>query len=173
MIRHVVQYATDQWEIFKKSQTLTDDAMLHRLGVEYDSFFLRATYYLYTSQKMGAWQFLAVIPYHMASKGALWKLFYFLHDCHNSADSLLSHMPNDDYKTRLWESANRSQFEEMLCNLSDAESYYLLNTFANMALARTDEDMDFIEAATLDLLQVSFVILLYLIAPKINMNLKK
>lgn len=153
-IRHVVQYATDQWEIFKKHQKLEDDAMLERLQVEYDAFFLRATYYLYSSQKLGAWQFLAVIPYHIVTKKTLWKLYYFLHDSDGSAENILVSPECENYAGKLWEGAMRSQFEEKLGQQSDVETYYLLNTFANMALARERDDMDFIEAATVDLLQV-------------------
>lgn len=156
LIRHVVQYATDQWEIFKNHQKLDDTAMLERLQVEYDAFFLRATYYLYSSQKLGAWQFLAVIPYHIISKKALWKLYYFLHDSDSAAENILVSSEVDDYEEKLWESATRIQFEEKLGSLSDPEIYYLLNTFANMALARDTCDMDFIHTSTLDLLHVCF-----------------
>lgn len=36
------------------------------------------------------------------------------------------------------------------------ESYFLLTTFANMAMARTFTDYDFVRAATIDLFQVSY-----------------
>jgi hypothetical protein len=40
--------------------------------------------------------------------------------------------------------------------MPDAESFYLLTTFANMAMARLDPvDRSFVRAATLDLFQVS------------------
>lgn len=154
LVRHLVQYATDQWEIFKGGAKLEDAAMLERLQVEYDAFFLRGAYYLYSSQKLGAWQFLAVVPYHVVSKRTLWKLYYFLHDSDSSAENILVSPEMEDYEGKLWETAMRSQFEEKLASLSDAEIYYLLNTFANMALARDKCDMDFIEAAAVDLLQV-------------------
>ncbi|KAK9871045.1 hypothetical protein WA026_010003 [Henosepilachna vigintioctopunctata] len=89
-IRHIVQYASDQWDRFKMKQHMDDSAMLKRLQVEYDSFFLRAVYYLYSSQKLGAWQFLAVVPYNLISINTLWKIFYFLHDSDVSAKELLT-----------------------------------------------------------------------------------
>jgi hypothetical protein len=50
----------------------------------------------------------------------------------------------------------RQQFEEKLVSMPDAESFYLLTTFANMALARSDPaDASFVRAATLDLFEVS------------------
>ncbi|CAG9856312.1 unnamed protein product [Phyllotreta striolata] len=156
-IRHVAQYATDQWEQFLMVQRLDDKAMLHRLQVEYDAFFLRAIYYLYSSQKLGAWQFLAVIPYNMVSIKTLWKVFFFLHSTDDQAVDILNPHAKDDYSRKIWEKELRGQFEEKLGCLEDAEVYYLLNTFANMALARGDADMGFIHSATLDLLHVGFL----------------
>lgn len=63
-----------------------------------------------------------------------------------------------DYKEKIWNKSLRSAFEDKLCTIADAESYYLLNTFANMALARKEDDMEFIHDAVMDLLQVIFFI---------------
>lgn len=52
--------------------------------------------------------------------------------------------------------------EEKLSELSDADTYYLLTTIATMAMARTQEDFLFIKAATLQLLEVSDLIILLL-----------
>lgn len=130
--------------------------MLERLQVEYDAFFLRAIYYLYICQKLGAWQFLAVIPYNMVTLKTLWKIFYFLHSSDKQAEEFLNPFDHEDYGKIIWESELRTQFEEKLTVLGDDEVYYLLNTFANMALARSSDDMDFIHSATVDLLKVSF-----------------
>lgn len=130
--------------------------MLERLQVEYDAFFLRATQYLYSSQKVGAWQFLAVVPYHMVSLKTLWRIFYLLHDNDDSVELILDPTSIVDYKTKLWNDSLRSQFEEKLTLLDVAESYYLLNTFANMALARGEEDLEFITATVMDLLEVFY-----------------
>ncbi|XP_063908736.1 ectopic P granules protein 5 homolog [Zophobas morio] len=157
MIRHVVQYATDQWEQFRKVPNFDDPAMMERLQVEYDAFFLRAIYYLYTSQRLGAWQFLAVIPYNLITIKTAWKIFYFLHDSDLCAQEILKPEDDVDYREKLWLGAFRSQFEDKLASLADDELYYLLNTFANMALERESEDRDFIETATRDLLQVGFI----------------
>nr|CAH7757239.1 unnamed protein product [Callosobruchus chinensis] len=156
-IRHITQYATDLWELFVKMRTLEDKAMLQRLQVEYDSFFLRAIYSLYSSQKLGAWQFLAVIPYNMVTMKTLWKVFYFLHGIDTKAEFILDTSDQTDYSTRIWEDELWTQFEEKLSTLEDAEIYYLLNTFANMALARTEADMEFIQSAMIDLLKIGFI----------------
>ncbi|KAK5643248.1 hypothetical protein RI129_007093 [Pyrocoelia pectoralis] len=153
-IRHIVQYATDQWEQFKKIQMIQDKAMFQRLQVEYDAFFLRTTQYLYSSKKMGAWQFLAVVPYHLVSMQTLWKIFYLLHD----DDANIVDSPSSvDFKQKIWSESLRDQFEEKLSQLDDAESYYLINTFANMVLAREETDMEFIKIGTMDLLQIGFI----------------
>lgn len=157
LIRHVVQYATDQLEQFIKVGNYTDYAMIERLQCEYDSFFLRAIFTLYSSQKLGAWQFLAVVPYNMVTVKILWKIFYFLHVSDKQSRDILNPMTNSDYRDKLWERDCREQFEEKLEKLEDAEVYYLLNTYANMALARSNDDMEFILAATMDLLQVGFI----------------
>lgn len=136
-------------------QDVEDKAMLERLQVEYDAFFLRAIYCLYSSHKLAAWQFLAVIPYNMVTLKTLWKIFYFLHSSDNQAENILNPLDDEDYSKKIWEKDLRSQFEEKLGVLEDGEVYYLLNTFANMALARSEDDMDFIYSATVDLLQVS------------------
>lgn len=154
-IRHIVQYATDQWELFKTSENVEDLAMLQRLKVEYDAFFLRATYCLYVSQKMGAWQFLAVVPYNHVSTKTLWKIYYFLHNSDIPPELILDPIDDTDYENKLWDAPLRTQFEEKLTRLVDGECYYLLNTFANMALARNEGDLNFIRAATKDLLDVS------------------
>lgn len=132
--------------------------MLQRLQVEYDAFFLRAIYYLYSSQKLGAWQFLAVIPYNMVSIRVLWKIFYFLHSTDNQAKDILNPLVMDNYSEKIWGNELREQFEDKLANLEDAEVYYLLNTFANMALARGEMEMEFVYSSTLDLLQVNLYI---------------
>lgn len=136
---------------------MDDKAMLERLQVEYDSFFLRAIYYLYSSQKLGAWQFLAVIPYNMVTLKTLWKIFYFLHSSDNHSSEILNPLDAEDYSKKIWELELRTQFEDKLNSLEDGEVYYLLNTFANMALARSENDIDFIYSATVDLLKVCFL----------------
>lgn len=46
------------------------------------------------------------------------------------------------------------QLEEQLSGLSDAETYYLLTTINTMALSRTVTDWTFIQATTLQILEV-------------------
>lgn len=153
LIRDTVQYSSDLWELFDKTK-ITDNSMLMRIQLEYDYFFLRATLCIFSSRRLGAWQYLAAIPYHIVSSDMLWKIFYILH-----TDSSIADLP--DFEMSQWETELNSpkiykQFEEKLSNLPGDESYFLLTTFANMAMARTD-DYEFVRATTIDLFQIGFL----------------
>ena len=47
--------------------------------MEHDSFFLRAVKCIFSSKKLGMWQYLAVIPYGTLSPAMVWKIYFFLH----------------------------------------------------------------------------------------------
>ncbi|XP_045481046.1 ectopic P granules protein 5 homolog [Harmonia axyridis] len=155
LILHLVQYATDLWERFCSTQTIDDSAMMQRLQVEYDAFFFRAVYCLYSSQKLGAWQFLAVVPYNLVSSVTLWKIFFLLHGFNVEEQELFSSTNLRDFRARFDKEEFKDQFLDKLITLPDGEIYYLLNTFANIALARTEEEL--IIAATMDLLLIGFI----------------
>lgn len=157
LIRHIVQYATDQWELFKSNESVEDGAMLKRLQVEYDAFFLRATHFLCISQKLGAWQFLAIVPYDFVSLKTLWKIYFLLHNLDTPPEEILNPIDDTDYESKLWDPYVRSQYQEKIVNLSDAECYYLLNTFTNMALARSEDDIAFIKAIVRDLMEIGYI----------------
>ncbi len=79
MIMHTVEYVSDHWAAFKASASSLDPALHRRIQIEYDHFFLRATKCIFSSQKLGAWQYLAAIPYSTISLEMLWRIFYVLH----------------------------------------------------------------------------------------------
>ena len=181
LIRDVVQYASDLWESFDKNQVqlyctlvlkstcrvtlrskifenksyfqTTDLSMLTRLQTEYDCFFLRAVLCIFSSRRLGAWQYLAAIPYRIVSLSTLWQIFYILHT-DSTPNELLNPEVIAEWETELASSNLRKQFEEKLSNLPGDESYFLLTTFANMAMARSDQDYEFVRATTIDLFQV-------------------
>ncbi|KAK7871957.1 hypothetical protein R5R35_004755 [Gryllus longicercus] len=158
LIRHTVQYASDHWECFRRCNRWVEPAMLQRLQIEYDAFFLRATRCIFSSQRLGAWQFLAVVPYNVVSISTLWRLFYILHEDYQEEENLSLHWDTRlDWERKLSDPDLRIQFEEKLTTMPEAESYYLLTTFANMAMARGSSDRDFVKAATLDLFQIGFL----------------
>lgn len=81
LVRHTVQYATDVWQVLSETFTPeSDPAMAVRLQVEYDAFLVRSTNCIHSSRHLGAWQFLAILPYGMVSLPTLWQLWYALHD---------------------------------------------------------------------------------------------
>ncbi|XP_014203959.1 ectopic P granules protein 5 homolog isoform X2 [Copidosoma floridanum] len=156
LIRDVVQYASDLWESFNKSQVL-DESMLIRLQTEYDCFFLRATMCIFSSRRLGAWQYLAAIPYRLVSLPILWQIFYILHTDSVPTNDMANPDVTTEWEIELNSSLPRKQFEEKLSDLPGDESYFLLTTFANMAMARTHEDYEFVRAATVDLFQIGFL----------------
>lgn len=94
LIRDVVQYASDLWESFEKNQVL-DESMLIRLQTEYDCFFLRAILCIFSSRRLGAWQYLTAISYKWISLPILWQIFYILHTDNGITNDLI----NPDFTT--------------------------------------------------------------------------
>ncbi|CAD6215664.1 GSCOCG00000476001-RA-CDS [Cotesia congregata] len=152
LIRDCVQYVSDQWELFDKSADRS--TTIERLQLEYDWFFIRATMCVFSSRRLGAWQYLAAIPYHLISSSALWNIFYCLHKVQDNEDLQQVDCLSD------WEADSSGilkQFEEKLIEMPGDESYFLLTTFANMAMARSFKDYDFIRATTIDLFRIGFL----------------
>ncbi|XP_076173051.1 ectopic P-granules autophagy protein 5 isoform X2 [Ptiloglossa arizonensis] len=153
LIRDIVQYASDQWEEFDKSQIM-DESILLKLQVEYDCFFLRAILCIFSSRRLGAWQYLAAVPYHLISTNTLWQIFYILHT--DSAQTT-SGVCIQNWENELNCPQLHKKFEEILSSMPADESYYLLTTFANMAMARGDKDYDFVKATTINLFRIGFL----------------
>ncbi|XP_011312078.1 ectopic P granules protein 5 homolog isoform X2 [Fopius arisanus] len=156
LIRDVVQYTSDQWEAFDKSP-ISDQSIIARLQTEYDCFFLRATMCIFSSRRLGAWQYLAAIPYQNISIHTLWYIFYALHKDTVSMDPVPDDVSHLEWETELNSPPIRKQFEEKLIDMPGDESYFLLTTFANMAMARGVQDYDFIRATTIDLFEIGFL----------------
>lgn len=82
LIRHTVGYVAESYAMLKindrnSRRTLTD-ATHSRICVEFDVFVLRAAYFIYRSRCLGAWQYLAMLPFGDLSVETVWKLYYFL-----------------------------------------------------------------------------------------------
>lgn len=151
-IAHVMQYATELFEQFLRTENFHDSAMMERLRVEYDAFFLRAIFYLFATQKLGSWQFLSIVPFGLISESCLWKCFYLIHDIQSEAGELDPFFVQEHMEDTADQNFN---FAEKMSNLSEVDGYYLLNTFSNMAINR--DEVDFIKAVCSDLLQVGFI----------------
>ena len=74
LIRHAVEFVSDHLRAFRALNKARDEVMLARIQVEYDQFFLRAVKSIFSAQKLGAWQYLALIPYGVVSVRMLWKV---------------------------------------------------------------------------------------------------
>lgn len=61
-----------------------------KLQLEFDCFFLRAVLCIFSSRRLGAWQYLASIPYHLISSNTLWQIFYILHTDYTQIDTHVS-----------------------------------------------------------------------------------
>ncbi|KAK6644427.1 hypothetical protein RUM43_000694 [Polyplax serrata] len=141
LICHIVHYTTETLAIFMSKQIAHEEKM--RIQTEYDSFFLRSTKFIYSAKRHGTWQFLATMPYHMVSSTTILKLYGILQLNDNQDENILK--------------MNFPNFEEKYSQLPEEEQYYLLTTFANMALARNISEIDFIKKVLLQLFFIGFV----------------
>ena len=133
LIRHTVHYVSDHWANFQLvAGSDQDPALLARIQVEYDNFFLRATRCIFSSPGLGTWQFLADIPFATISAGMLWRIFYVLH-----LDYREEHHSDFGEEIKDWSSVLASpdlqlQFEEKCCEAGETEVlklHYLLAVF--------------------------------------------
>lgn len=141
LIRHIIEYTTFELDLFRSKHKNID--CLERLHIEYDNFFLKSAESIYSSRIHGTWQFLAVIPFHRASRNVIIKLYSILQ--------------LTDKNTECNFEINLSDFEEKFQNLPESEQFYLLSTFKSMALARDLTELDFIKAVIHQLLHVGFL----------------
>ena len=130
---------------------LVDPAMLGRLQLEYDHFFLRATKCIFASLRLGIWQYLADMPYATVSVSMLWRIFYVLHldyrdQFHNDFGAEIVDVA--DWPGVMGSPDLRIQFEEKCAEAEEAELYFLLAAFAGMARSRLAEEREFIEQVT-------------------------
>lgn len=78
LVRHSVQYVSDMHALFRSSDLRKDDQLCARIQVEFDIFVLRSSNYIYLSRFLGAWQYLATLPFSELHIKTLWKLYYML-----------------------------------------------------------------------------------------------
>lgn len=79
LIRHTVLYVSDMHKIFTSNGSTSKDAQTcARVQIEYDTFVLRASCYIYKSRFLGTWQYLAILPFSDLYIENAWKLYYSL-----------------------------------------------------------------------------------------------
>lgn len=57
---------------------MKDDQLCARIQIEFDTFVLRSSQYIYRSRCLGAWQYLAILPFSELDISTVWKLYHFL-----------------------------------------------------------------------------------------------
>ena len=178
-VRYVVHLVSDHWLAYRGHRLATGGRhpedqcapvpgksvhSLQRIQVEMDSFVIRATKWILSSHKLGAWQFLADMPFETVSLEAVWKLFWLIHSNHLpiTADELISRGLGrvSGLKDILKDPDYREQFIDNVMRIPLSEAIFLFTTFANMALARNyshPKDYEFIETVVLELMEVGFL----------------
>ncbi|KAL3215323.1 hypothetical protein MRX96_006592 [Rhipicephalus microplus] len=158
LIRHTVQYVSDHWRCFRlmQAQSAGDSALLMRLQVEYDQFFLRAVNCIFYSQSTGAWQFMAILPYTSVSTVMLWQLLWLLHNSYQEEVQNTLLAPSEICE-KLQDKSHKLCFEEKLCSMPQSEVYFLMTSFANMAASREEEGRAFAHIVAIEIFQITYL----------------
>ncbi|EEB10592.1 conserved hypothetical protein [Pediculus humanus corporis] len=142
LICHTVCYVTEVFVLFKSQKNL-EEIEFGRAQAEYDNFFFRSAKFIYSTKKLGTWQFLVSMPFQMVSLPTIMKLYSIFQ---------LNEL-QDEYTLNI----NFSNFEEKFLLLPEEEQCYILATFANMAVARNISEIEFIKNVVLQLFYIGFV----------------
>ena len=147
LMKHTLFYVSDIIQIYRNRQIYKDAEEELRIQIEFDELIVRSAQFIYASQKLSLFQYLADFPYHLVSIKALWKLYHHLHV--------------GDFKT-LDEDVSRLILDENFSikfndDVATDDLFFLLHAFAQMALAKGKEDWEFILFITTDLLQIGFI----------------
>jgi ectopic P granules protein 5 len=79
LMKHTLFYVSDLIQLYRSRDGYKDQEESLRIQVEFDELITRSTQFIYASQKLSLFQYLADFPYHLVSTKSLWKLFYYLH----------------------------------------------------------------------------------------------
>lgn len=160
----------------RASETTKDDQLCARIQIEFDTFVLRSSNYVYLSRFLGAWQYLATLPFSEVHISTAWKLYYMLTSgftqdlIENVKDGMSAAFAKWfiftycayivclnilDFQVVISQSAFLEQFNFIVIDVPAEDMYYLLQTFGSMALARDITDIDFIRCITTDLFKAS------------------
>lgn len=150
IIKHVVQYISEMQEILNTTSRPEDSKIRLRIHLEHNILVLKACYWIYKSQKVGAWQYLVGIPFELLSKEALYKLYY-------AFTTEFQYEIIEDFQTNF---AAKTQDPKILIDfgageISSEDIFYLLQVFASMANSRDTSDYDFVTTIAVGLYRVS------------------
>ncbi|CAN7996188.1 unnamed protein product [Ixodes hexagonus] len=156
LIRHTVQYVSDHWLNFRSAENVKDQAMLLRLQVEYDQFFLRAVNCIFYSQSLGAWQFMAILPYTCVSTVMMWQLLWLLHNNYQDKIELADLSPSE-VCSKLQDRSRKLCFEEKLNDMPQSEVFFLMTSFSNMAASRGEDGRALTHVIASEIFEISYV----------------
>lgn len=156
IIRHTVQYVSDHWLNFHSAQNVSDPAMLLRLQVEYDQFFLRAINCIFFSQSLGAWQFMAILPYTCVSTVMMWQLLWLLHNNYQDKVELADLSPGE-VCNKLQDRSRKLCFEEKLNEMPQSEVFFLITSFSNMAASRGEDGRAFTHVIASEIFEICYL----------------
>ncbi|CRK89101.1 CLUMA_CG002515, isoform A, partial [Clunio marinus] len=147
LMKNTLFYISDIIQLYHTNNCYKDPEEYQRIQVEFDELIIRSTHFIYESQKLSLFQYLAEFPYRHVSTKSLWKLFYYLHvgDFKVIEDDITRRIIDDDFSAK---------FND---DVATDDLFFLLHAFAQMALAKGKEDFDFIIFITIDLLQIGFI----------------
>ncbi|XP_022694122.1 ectopic P granules protein 5 homolog isoform X2 [Varroa jacobsoni] len=151
LIRHCVEYISDHWEAFRAANPSATE--LTRIQVEYDQFLLRAVNSIFFSESLGAWQFMAVLPYQNVSHGIIWQLLWLLHNNYREEVQLVDMRVHEIAK----QLQSPARLEEKIENMLEEEVFYLLTTFANMAISRQEANRAFIHTVAVEVFNITYI----------------
>lgn len=79
LMKHTLFYVSDIIQLYKIRDGYKDPEESRRIQVEFDELIFRSAHFIYESQKLSLFQYLADFPYNLVSTKSLWKLYYCLH----------------------------------------------------------------------------------------------
>lgn len=79
LMKHTLSYVSDIIQLYRNRDCYKDPEEFQRIQVEFDELIIRSAQFIYASQKLSLFQYLADFPYHLVSTKSLWRLYYYLH----------------------------------------------------------------------------------------------
>lgn len=143
-----------EFSISRANESTRDEQTRARIQIEFDTFVLRSSNIIYLSRCLGAWQYLAILPFAELRTETLWKLYYLLI---TGFDRSSIEDVDNDYEAIVMLSNILEKFNDTIIDVPAEDLYYLMQTLSSMAMARSEKDFKFIHRVTIDLFKASSI----------------
>ncbi|XP_055908978.1 ectopic P granules protein 5 homolog isoform X2 [Eupeodes corollae] len=154
LIRHVLQYVSDYYELFIRNNLSKDPYLCERINVELNSLLIKACSYIYRTRNLATWQYFSSLPYNSLDASTVWQLFFYL----NVGFPTQFPAPHEDYIARYHATDFWNYFNGANADSSAEDLYYLLQTFFEMANERDRvKDWELIQAICLHIFDIGFI----------------